>query len=89
MFERAKDEFGADNLRWDRYPGKGGAPNFPVQTRDGRIVSSLAISETLRQLPTLSIDYVFADREIAKDVDRWLEANRSDVIQPPEGDAHE
>jgi hypothetical protein len=86
VFEKAQKHFPADMLRWDRYPGKGGAPEFPVKTRDDRIVSSLALSDTLRQLPALSFDFVFADRGILSQIQKWIKDNRTDIIKPVEGE---
>jgi HD superfamily phosphohydrolase len=62
IFDSLTEEFGSELFRHDRYPQKSGSPDFPVRTRDGEIVSSLAISETLNTVPVVSIDSVFADR---------------------------
>lgn len=82
VYNQARARFSDAQLRWDRYPGKGGAPDFPVQTRDGRLASSLAISDTLRKLPALSTDFVFVDRSIEKEARKWLRENRSAIIKP-------
>ena len=75
-------EFGEEHFRHDRYPQKGGAPEFPVRLQDERIVSSIALSETLRNVPPISIDYVFCNREIFDKVKKWLDENRGKIIQP-------
>ncbi len=80
----AAQEFAAENIRWDRQPPKGGAPDFPVQTKDGRIVSSVAISETLTRLPAASFDYVFVAPQFHKKAMEWLARNRKDIIKPEE-----
>ncbi len=64
----------------DTYKQKGGSPNFPVLTRDGRIVSSLAESQVLEKLPVAAFDYVFIDPALRGDAERWLMANRKDII---------
>lgn len=82
VYKAAEAKFGSDKFRHDRYTQKSGAPEFPVRTRDNQIVSSLAISTTLRDVPIVSTDYVFADRSIFPEAERWFEGNRGNVIQP-------
>ena len=84
IFNAACDRFGAENIRVDRYKQKGGGPDFPVYTRDERIISSLVISEVLTQLPVIATDYVFVSPEIRVEVEKWLEQNREAIIQPKE-----
>ena len=86
IFDAACDRFGAENVRADQYRQKGAAPDFPVYMTDGRIVSSLSISEVLTQLPVIAIDYVFVSPEIRREAEKWLEQNRKDVIEPKEGE---
>lgn len=86
VLEALQGQFPSAQFRRDRYPGKGGAPDFPVQMRDARIVSSLAVSETLQRLPALSIDFVFVDRKHVKQASKWLQGNRAKIIKPPEGE---
>jgi len=86
VFGALCEKLGGQHFRRDRYSQESGAPDFPVRMRDGTIVSSLAISETLKQLPVLATDYVFADREILGDAQKWLSSNRSQIIQPPKED---
>lgn len=87
VLKAAQEEFGAEHFRHDRYPQKGGSPDFPVLTRDGRIVSSLQMSETLRRLPLISIDYVFVNPVLRRNAQQWLDANRATIIQPEEDTA--
>lgn len=84
IYKAACEEFGSEHLRHDPYPPKGGAPDFPVQMRDGRIESSLTVSETLNQLPIASVDYVFADRGIIEQARKWLDEKREQLIQVSE-----
>ncbi|MCY4327003.1 MAG: hypothetical protein OXC53_05395, partial [Rhodobacteraceae bacterium] len=76
------EQFGECRFRHDRYTARGGAPDFPVELRDGKIVSSLLISKTLNQLPVVSVDNVFADRSVYNQVHDWLEQNRDRIICP-------
>ena len=82
VFKALKAEFGAEHFRHDRYLQKGGAPDFPVQMSDSRIVSSLALSDALSNVPVVSVDYVFADRSCFDEASKWLNENRHTIIQP-------
>lgn len=86
VFEAAQKEFGINNVRHDKRIEPGGLPDFPVQTRDGRIVSSISISETLRTLPVVAIDYVFITIEKREEAAQWFRNNRMAIIQPKEED---
>lgn len=85
IFDAAGAEFGPEQFRHDRYSQRGGAPDFPVLTKDGRIASSLAMSQTLRQLEPVSVDFVFADPAVLDDAGDWLRNNREKIITPTEG----
>jgi uncharacterized protein len=80
IFRAAQKEFSADLVRHDRYSQKGGSPDFPVRMYDGRIVSSISLSDTLSRLPVVSTDYVFVDRQILSKADSWLASNKAQII---------
>lgn len=84
IFEALVAKFGSAPFRYDRYPQRSGSPDFPVRMRDGSIVSSLAISETLNKVPVVSIDYVFADRTILREAKKWLNNVKDGIIRPGE-----
>ncbi len=86
IYNNACGQFGAEKIRIDRYRQKGGGPDFPVYTTDERIISSLARSEVLRQLPVIATDYVFASEEIRTEATAWLEQHRNTIIEPKEGE---
>jgi hypothetical protein len=86
IYEAACREFGPESVRHDRYTQKGSATAFPVRLRDGRIVSSLAVSEVLNRLPLVNLDYVFVAPEIRSEAEAWLESNREQIIVPTEED---
>jgi HD superfamily phosphohydrolase len=75
-------EFGDEHFRHDRYNQSTGASDFPVRLRDGQIASSLDVSDTLNQVPIVSVDYVFADRSVFSKAGAWLEKCRADIIKP-------
>ncbi len=85
IFSAACEEFGEERVRRDRYSQRSGAPDFPVLTKDGRIASSLAMSQTLTQLEAVSIDFVFVDKAILNKAQDWLRENRLAIITPTEG----
>ena len=80
IYDALKSKYGAERVRYDHYNQKSGAPNFPVRMRDGRIVSSLALSATLKSIPIVSFDYVFADRSCFDEANEWLSSNRREII---------
>jgi uncharacterized protein len=84
----ASEKFGKERVRWDRYAPERDAPDFPLRTKDGRIVSSRAVSDTLARLPVISIDYVFVDPTILKESQEWLRVNRAELIKPKEATDH-
>ena len=81
MFEALREEFGLEFFRRDWYRQRSGAPHFPVEMRDGRIESSVAISAILESLPLISVDFVFADRDIYDEVVDWIVNNRVDILK--------
>jgi len=82
IFGALSAQFGTQYFRRDRYNQRSGAPDFPVRMRNGDAVSSLAVSETLNRVPIVSVDYVFADRSIFSEAEKWLKSNRNEIIQP-------
>lgn len=80
MFEALCEQFGSEYFRRDWYRQRSGAPHFPVEMRDGRIESSVAISAILKSLPLISVDFVFADRGIYDDVVHWIARKRVDIL---------
>ncbi|MDD5559003.1 HD domain-containing protein [Candidatus Methylomirabilis sp.] len=80
------ERFGEANVRIDTYTQSGGAPEFPVLENDGRIVSSLAESQPLRNLPVVATGYVFINRDCREKAKVWLEGNRDDILAKQEGE---
>lgn len=77
-------EFGKQNFRHDRYSQRGSAPDFPVELHDNTVVSSLAKSETLKNIPFVSIDCVFAEESIYKKAKEKLNCEHDRIIRPAE-----
>ena len=51
-------------------------------TRDGRIVSSLSLSETLKNVPVVAVDFVFIAPPLRTEAERWIQENRTVIIAP-------
>ena len=80
IHEAASKKFGTNNVRLDQDKKGGGAPEFPVLSRDGRIVSSLTQSQVLGNLPETAIDYVFVEPSYREGAAKWLNESREDII---------
>lgn len=80
IFRAATDKFGAELVRYDAYPGKGGLTDFPVRQRDGRIASGRSLSDTLKNLPVAAFEYVFVAPDIEAEAGKWLESNREKIL---------
>ena len=76
------NEYGPEHFRHDRYFQQDVAPDFPVRLRDGRLEPSIAVSDVLKTLPILSVDFVFADRSIFDEAETWLNTHLERIIQP-------
>lgn len=81
VFRAAVGEYGESAVRLDTYPAKGGAHDFPVLARDGRIVPSVDLSPTLRATPLFAVDFVFVQPDLRATASRWLKANLQDIIR--------
>ena len=82
IFEALKSQFDEGHFRHDFYSHKSGAPDFPVRMRDDRIVSSLVVSDVLKNIPVVAVDYVFAERSCFENAHKWLNEHRQDIIKP-------
>jgi len=85
VYNALSNKFGKENFRYDRYSQRGGVPDFPVLLRNEEIVSAHAESEVLNLLPTVSIDFVFCERNLYKNANRWFKENRNNIVPNFEG----
>jgi uncharacterized protein len=76
------EKFGADMIRRDTYPPRSVALNFPVLQSNGTIESSINLSETLSKLPSATFDLILCDRAILEDAEKFLIAEKMNLIQP-------
>ncbi len=84
IFDAACKKFGEANVRYDTYKQKGSGLNFPVLSIDGRIASSLAMSEVLKTVPIVAVDYVFINPDYRKEAEKWLKEKREAIISKKE-----
>ena len=82
VYEAAKNRFGESDVRYDKYIQRGSAHNFPVLIRSEKVVSSIALSETLNKLPLVAVEYVFISPDKREDAEKWLKSNLNEIIQP-------
>lgn len=84
ILNAAAARFGGQWVRRDRYSQKGFLSDFPVLMRDGSIVSSIAVSETLAHVPVISVDFVFIERTKLGEARGWLLANKNEILRSGE-----
>jgi HD superfamily phosphohydrolase len=82
LYEAASGKFGRSNLRHEAYPAKSAGVDFPVLTKDQRVMSSFAMSDVLQRIPAAAFDYVFVRADLREEVEKWIEANRATIIRP-------
>ena len=75
------ERFGAENFRRDTYPPKPVALDFPVQQSNGRIESSINLSETLQKIPSATFDLVLCDRAVVDAANSFLSVSRLAIIK--------
>ena len=80
VYEALGERYGTDNVRFGRSPKRGEAPDFPVMQRDGKVASSVSLSEILAQLPVSRDEYVFMPAELRDEARRWLKKERSNIV---------
>jgi len=74
LAEQLSNEFGAENVRLDRYRPTPASADFPVVHNDGTIASSLSESETLLALPSAAFARVYVERSLEKSAKQFLKA---------------
>ena len=81
IYKALAEKFGKGYFRRDVYPQKGSSTDFPVSRRDGSIVSSLALSGVLNNIPIALVDFVFVDREKEGKAREWLDSNKEEILK--------
>ena len=83
VYEALCNRFETEDVRRDRSQPRSVPQDFPVKLGD-EVVSSLAVSDVLEQVPVWSVDNVFVDASRAEEAKSWVQDNRADIIRPPE-----
>lgn len=81
----AADLYGQESVHYFSYTEKNRALDFPVRQHDGRVVSCLSVSDVLRNVPVVSVEYVFIAPKHRDAAKKWLDEKRAEVIAPKEG----
>jgi hypothetical protein len=76
----AVQEFGVEAIRYSEPKLKRVGSDFPVRTRDGRIVQAISVSETLSNLKPSTLDYVYVNPELNGKAGEWLKKNREKIL---------
>lgn len=86
VYNAACKKFGEEHFRHDRVLQKKSGTEFPVKTKagDGKIESSLKLSDVLKNLPLVNVDYVFVSPEKLSDATEWLDKERNNIITAKE-----
>jgi HD superfamily phosphohydrolase len=77
-------KFGADNVRRDTYIPDVEGIDFPIYTRDGRILSSLSMSKTLQRVPDFAVDCLYVHPQVRSEAESWLAQRRQEIISTAE-----
>jgi HD superfamily phosphohydrolase len=80
IFTAAVDKLGSAHVRRDFYTQKSNWVDFPVLARDNRVVSSLELSEVLRKLPIVAVDYILVAPELLADAKKWLVSAKEQIL---------
>ena len=82
IHEAATCKFLQDSIHLDSYREKNRPLDFPVLMRDESVVSCLELSDTLKNVPIVAIDYVYVAPHLRAQAKRWLHAERTAIIAP-------
>lgn len=70
-----KAKFGADKIILHRYEENKNPQSFTVKLRDGRMISSLAVSAVLRQYPRQNVAFILVEPNLKEQASGWLKDN--------------
>jgi uncharacterized protein len=80
--EGAVQLYGRDNVHYYTYNEKTRGIDFPVLQHDGRVVSCLSVSDVLKNVPLVSVDYVFIAPKLRPSAEKWLAEKRPEILAP-------
>ena len=79
LAEAAEKKFGKDAIRYDHIPAVVPASEFPVW-HEGKIESSLKLSQTLARMPGIRIDRIYCKKCVYADAIRWRDDNKRAIL---------
>jgi HD superfamily phosphohydrolase len=82
IYDAARGQFGDTNVHYDTYTERNRRLDFPVSMQDGRVVSCLGLSDTIKNVPVAAVDFVYVEPRLREDAERWLNGHRDEVIAP-------
>jgi hypothetical protein len=81
VYREAVRRFGENGLFLDQYKGRSAAPDFPVWNEgDRRSMSAHSLSQPLRNVPPMVVDYVYVAPESAAAAHAWLKRERRRIM---------
>lgn len=89
LYDAARQRFGDEHVRYDRYSKGAGVSPFPVLERDGEVVDSSNASDLLGTIPAAASHYVFVAREVLREAQAWKNANVGALTAPRSEDEDE
>ena len=84
--DAASCKFNDSHVHYASYRERNRPHDFPVLMRDDRIISCLEVSDVLKNIPYVAVDYVFIAPHLREKAEEWLRTQREVIITPkPEG----
>ena len=81
IYKAVGEKFGMKNVKYDKYSQSNSPLEFPVLYKnDNTILSSVNISDTIEQVPLVSIENVFVNPEVLDEAYQWLKENKEDIL---------
>ena len=78
--EACRERYGAENVRNRSYPPSEAQTDFPVLSLDGRVESSNALSNPLRNIPLVDVGFVLVNPDHAQDARKWIRSERDSIL---------
>jgi HD superfamily phosphohydrolase len=89
LAQAARERYGAEHVR-HAGGSRGSDPVFfAVRDRDGRSVSSLALSAVLNDIPASRNEYIFVAAEQRREAARWLDEQRQEIVDQAAADLND
>ena len=80
MFNACVERFGTESVRRKSYNQSNPAPDFPVLSHRGHVVSSHSISDPLRRIPLVSTGFVLVEPGLADEAEEWVDTHKQEIL---------